>query len=164
VKNVGTGDGLKLSFDGHAITTTVVKPSSGSGGIGIESNDGNNSDCVDCCSFGFDTDYSGTFDTGNSSNNASDSTGNPGSASQDSLTYADQFESAADDWRAKDGSLDANGVADETNAPEDISGQDRDGSAPTIGCWEFVAAVGFVPYPNPRYALTGGMQPMQGGI
>lgn len=26
------------------------------------------------------------------------------------------------------------------------------------------AAGGFVPYPNPRYALTGGMQPMQGGV
>ena len=25
------------------------------------------------------------------------------------------------------------------------------------------AAAGFVPYPNPRYALTGGMQPMAGG-
>lgn len=30
----------------------------------------------------------------------------------------------------------------------------------------FVPAVGggFIPYPNPRYALTGGMQPMQGGV
>ena len=26
------------------------------------------------------------------------------------------------------------------------------------------AAVAFVPYPNPRYALTGGMQPMDGGV
>ena len=30
----------------------------------------------------------------------------------------------------------------------------------------FVPAVGggFIPYPTPRYALTGGMQPMQGGV
>ena len=27
-----------------------------------------------------------------------------------------------------------------------------------------VPAAGFVPYPNPRYALTGGMQSMQGGV
>lgn len=26
------------------------------------------------------------------------------------------------------------------------------------------SATGFIPYPNPRYALTGGMQPMQGGV
>jgi len=26
-----------------------------------------------------------------------------------------------------------------------------------------VPAGGFVPYPNPRYAMTGGMQPMGGG-
>ena len=30
------------------------------------------------------------------------------------------------------------------------------GAAPVVG--------GFVPYPNPRYALTGGMQPMGGGV
>lgn len=26
------------------------------------------------------------------------------------------------------------------------------------------AAAGFIPYPNPRYAMTGGMQPMSGGM
>ncbi len=26
------------------------------------------------------------------------------------------------------------------------------------------AAGGFIPYPNPRYALTGGMQPLSGGV
>lgn len=29
---------------------------------------------------------------------------------------------------------------------------------------EATAAVGFVPYPNPRYVMTGGMQPMSGGV
>lgn len=26
------------------------------------------------------------------------------------------------------------------------------------------AVAAFVPYPNPRYVMTGGMQPMQGGV
>lgn len=27
-----------------------------------------------------------------------------------------------------------------------------------------VTVVSFIPYPNPRYVLAGGMQPMQGGV
>ncbi len=32
-----------------------------------------------------------------------------------------------------------------------------------VGIITAPAAAGFIPYPNPRYALTGGMQPMAGG-
>ena len=35
--------------------------------------------------------------------------------------------------------------------------------ADEVGVVIAAAAAGFVPYPNPRYALTGGMQPMAGG-
>ncbi len=142
----GTGaDGLLLKTDSHAFSCTVVKPSGGNG-IGIASGSGVNSDAVNCCSFGYGTAWSGSdsnWDQANCSNNAGDETSGyiPGADSQDDLTFADQFESATDDWRAKDGSLDANGLADETNSPEDIVGTDRPASNTTIGCWEFVAAV-----------------------
>ncbi len=36
--------------------------------------------------------------------------------------------------------------------------------ADEVGLFVPAAAVGFVPYPNPRYVLTGGMQSMDGGV
>ena len=94
-----------------------------------------------CCSFGYTTDYSGTF--GTSTNNASDGTGSPGSNPQDSLTFADQFEDSTGDFRLKSGSsLEGNGVQSSETNDLDIIGQDRDTSTPDIGCWEFQSVAG----------------------
>ena len=45
---------------------------------------------------------------------------------------------------------------------DDIDGESRT-SPWDIGADEFVSVGGFVPYPNPRYSLDSGMQPMNGG-
>lgn len=37
-------------------------------------------------------------------------------------------------------------------------------TSPELVPFVAAAAGGFIPYPNPRYALTGGMQPMSGGV
>jgi len=144
------GTGLELLSGAGAYNVTVASPSdvtnSGTGIVAVYANN----IVKNCCSFGFNTDYSASgWDTTNSSYNASDSTGNPGGNSQDSLTYANQFEnttSASHDFRLKAGSdLEGNGTRDATNTGDlDIIGQARSTTTPDIGCWEYQAAAGAI--------------------
>jgi hypothetical protein len=94
-----------------------------------------------CAGFGFNSFNIGTFAAG-SSHNGSDLTIGFGSSNQQSLTYADQFESNADstrDFRLKSGAalIDAG-----TGSDPDIVGQSVSGSARDIGAWEFQSAAG----------------------
>ena len=74
--------------------------------------------------------------------NATDLAAAPGTNNQVSLTYANQFENSASDWRAKStGSLQA-GTPDATNCPDDISDLTRNATTPWIGAWEVAAAGG----------------------
>lgn len=66
-----------------------------------------------------------------------------GTHNLNSLTFADQFVSSSNDFRAVDtGSLDTAGNPDSTNLPDDISGFTRGATSPTIGCWEAAAGGG----------------------
>lgn len=95
-----------------------------------------------CAGFGGNAFKSGSQSaTGSSGYNATDqgtafgSTGN-----LTSLTFANQFVSTTNDFRAVGtGSLDGSATPDATNTPTDISNTTRDATAPTIGCWEVVA-------------------------
>lgn len=86
--------------------------------------------------FGFTTFSSGTPASGSDFNATDLSSAITGSNNQVSLTFADQFEDVATDFRAlASGDLQA-GNPDATNAPLDISQFDRDDTTPYIGCWE----------------------------
>lgn len=94
-----------------------------------------------CAGFGSDQAFieDGGWGAG-SDYNASDDISGPGANTLDSLTYADQFENttgASMDARLKTGSdlLAASIQFAETN-DEDILGNPRDTSNPSIGCWE----------------------------
>jgi hypothetical protein len=93
--------------------------------------------------FGFSAFANGTPAAGSDYNATDLSSAETGSNNQVSLTFADQFESSTNDFRAKSsGSLDLNGTPDSTNLAADISATARHASTPTIGCWEVVAAGG----------------------
>jgi hypothetical protein len=86
------------------------------------------------------TDFGNNTSGWTCSYNATSAASAPGTNNQTSLTYADQFENSASDYRAKStGSLDLNGTPDSTNLSTDISGTTRHASTPTIGAWEVVA-------------------------
>lgn len=110
--------------------------------------------------FGFSSFVTGTLKAG-TDYNATDNASIPvGSNNLTSLTFADQFENSANDFRAKSsGSLDLSGTPDTTNTPDDISGTTRHATTPTIGCWEVVAAAGTtrgMPFGNRSTAFNGG--------
>lgn len=92
------------------------------------------------------------------------------SGNNENVTQADQYVSLS-------GTIDLHAKASATvieDAGADLSADanlsftdDIDGDVFNvwdIGADENSPAGGFVPYPNPRYALTGGMQPMGGGV
>jgi hypothetical protein len=93
--------------------------------------------------FNFSTLVSGTLEGTSDYNATDDATGfGVGSNNVTSLTYSDQFENTASDFRAKStGGLQA-GNPDSTNLPDDISGETRSATTPWIGCWEVAAAAG----------------------
>lgn len=96
--------------------------------------------------FGFNSFNIGTFSS-SSSHNGSNSTIGFGTNNQESLTYADQFESNADstrDFRLKSG---ATLIDNGTGSDPDIVGQAVSGSARDIGAWEFQSAGGGGPFP-----------------
>ena len=158
---IDTGGGASTGFfslyGGLSLNCTSVRSSAlGAGGLGFGTYGANNL-AKNCASFGWTTDYAATgWDTTNSAYNASDGTGTPGGNSQDSLTYANQFESTTADFRLKSGSgLINTGNTDATNAPNDISGTARgtttDGD---IGAWEFVGAGDTVSVPVRSHTYT----------
>lgn len=146
-----SGTGILLGYSAEARNCTAVCPSNlTSTGTGFATSYNDNV-VKNCASFGFGTDYAASgWQTTTSSNNGSDSTGNPGASPQDSLTYADQFEattSTTHDFRLKSGTdetgLLGTGVRDQTNTNDlDIVGNARSTTIPDIGCWEFQAGGG----------------------
>lgn len=68
------------------------------------------------------------------------------------------------------GEIEITGVSGRGWTPEEVAIWSRDPFGPIRMADEvgvvigLPAAGGFVPYPNPRYVMTGGMQPMQGGV
>jgi len=136
------GDGIRGYYAAlEARNCTVIRISGGSPtGIAVS---GSSSKALNCAIFNFSTIHSGTFASG-SGNNATNGASAPGSSNQTSLTFADQFESSTNDFRAKGtGSLPLNGVADSTYTSDlDIVGQTRSTSTPTIGCWEYISSGG----------------------
>lgn len=153
--------GLRLKYGADAYNCTVVWPSdvSNTGTTGIVSNDSGNI-VQNTAVFGFATASSGTFDTTNSKNNATDLGSIVGaSGNQVSKTYANQFQNtttASRDFRPKAGAdtID-NGTTDSTNAATDLIGTSRpSGSAYDIGAEEYVTVGGggssIVPILNTR--------------
>jgi len=169
---IDTGGGTSVGFSAYKaagaspklLNCTAVRSSAlGAGGTGFSASASYApSIAVNCASFGWSTDYTATgWDTTNSGYNASDGTAGPGGNSQDSLTYADQFESTTADFRTKSGcGFIGTGNTDATLAPNDISGTARGaGTAGDIGAWEFQAAAGG----DPEGRLVGGKL-LRGGL
>ncbi len=106
VVNEGAG-GIGISIDStgevHSCTVVVPSPVAGSG-TGISVATGSAAIARNCAVYGWG---SGTaFTSGGFSNsdyNSTNDTAAPGSNSQTSKTYANQFENSASDWRAKAG-------------------------------------------------------------
>lgn len=152
--------GLRPKYGADVYNCTIVWPSdvSNTGTTGIVSNDSGNI-VQNTAVFGFATASSGTFDTTNSKNNATDLGSIVGaSGNQVSKTYANQFQNtttASRDFRPKAGAdtID-NGTTDSTNAATDLIGTSRpSGSAYDIGAEEYVTVGGgssIVPILNTR--------------
>lgn len=120
--------------------TLVVPSGVGTGGTAFNNSGGTNPLVKNCAVFGHGTFSNGSFNAG-SDYNATDLGTVLGANSLTSLTFADQVENDANDWRAKGtGSLDGAGTPDSTNLPDDISDTARSATAPTIGAWEVVSA------------------------
>lgn len=117
VRATGAASGTAFSKPGGASITGVIK---------------------DCAVFNFSTFLSGTWTV---SYSATDLTAPAGTGNVGSLTYSSQFVSTTNDWRAaSSGSGLVAGTPDTTNIPADISGQTRDLTTPTIGCWELASS------------------------
>lgn len=126
----GGGTGLNLTIvngaaaGGTAITTAYGSPTISNTAV-----------------FGFTTVSSGGALLGNY--NCTDGASIVGANSQANLTYADQFENIANDWRVKTGAdLISAGNTDATNAPNDATGFVRGvGTLGDCGAWEHGAAI-----------------------
>jgi hypothetical protein len=118
-------------------TFVSTQASSGEGLIDTYNNAGDS--IIDTAVFGFAAfATAGNSFTGN--NNATDVATAVGSSNQVSKTFASQFVSTSNDFRAKAGAdLINNGVTN-ANILTDISKTTRSVTTPTIGCWEVVAA------------------------
>lgn len=150
----GPNENAGAAGQGELRNCTILSPGSTSIRTGVTSSY-SNLKLVNCAVFGFATAYSGTA-AGGSSHNASDSATTFGTSNQSSLTYASQFVSTTNDFRAVDtGSL-KNGTPDATYAPDDISGQSRDATTPYIGCWEVSSADTTPPTLSSRAVPSGG--------
>jgi len=145
--NSSVSVGLQLVGTINVRNITVALSGSTASGTGINITSGTDHIAKNVAVFGFSTDYDATgWDTTNSSHNASDGTGNPGGNSQDSLTYADQFEdtgASTYDYRpVSTGSLDENATRDQTWTNDlDIVEQARSITIPTIGAFEVVNGI-----------------------
>jgi hypothetical protein len=136
----GAGDAVFFDGDGSIVSCSIVRIAAATARRGIEQYVGT-VNVLNTAVFGFfDSDF-GTF-TG--SNNASDLTLGFGSANQNALSYAAQFENISggtEDFRAKAaGGLLANGTSSGTPTT-DILGQTRDTSR-DIGAHEQIAGGG----------------------
>lgn len=133
-----TGDGIYLySTSAEAHGCTIVN-TTGSSGDGISTFAYTGSVVKNCAVFGFTT-FGGTNAT--KSYNATDLSSGAGTSSQTSLTFANQFVSSTNDFRAvSTGSLDLNGTPDTTYLSTDISGTTRHATTPTIGAWEYTSS------------------------
>ena len=114
-----------------------------------------------------------TYSNADVSHNLASDTSASGTGSLDSKASADQFVSTtagSEDLHLKTGADAIDAGTDLGTTPTgvniDIDGRDRDAEGDTwdMGADEFVSAASFVPYPNPRYVLAGGMQPAAGGV
>ena len=153
----------------HLVNVTCVCPTdltSTAIGFNIQYN---GPTAVNCASFGYGTDWDTGW--GTSSHNASGDTSAPGTSTQTSLTYANQYEDITDgptgDFRLKAGnSLAGNGVVDSQAEGIDIVGNTRDGSNPAIGHWEGGVAGGLfvVPAGPGGLAGCGGLAGERGGL
>lgn len=154
IHEAASGTAVVLRYGADSYGNTIVRPNNvSSTGTGIT---GNDSGCVvkNTAVFGFATASSGTFDTTNSKNNATDQASIVGaSGNQVSKTYANQFvdPGAAKNFHVKSGSDLVNGIADATNSPVDLLGRTR-AATPTIGALEFVS--GSPAFANP-FGLLG---------
>lgn len=110
---------------------------------------------------------------GTESHNLSSDATASGTGSLINKTAADQYISTtggSEDFHLKATADAVDAGVDKGTTPSgvqfDIDNRDRDAEGDTwdMGADEFVSVVSFIPYPNPRYALTGGMQPMSGGV
>lgn len=102
------------------------------------------------------TSVSGGGSLAGSDYNATDDSSFPvGSNNVTSLTFADQFESATNDFRAASTGDLQSGTPDATYAPDDITDLTRDATTPWIGAWEVAAAGGANPKGVFGMALDG---------
>lgn len=138
------GRGIRVEMSNGAFYgCTVVGIASDSGQGIYSSTAGSIAPTIkNCAIFGFAS-ASSAGNTFTGSYNATDqSSVGFGTNNQTSLTYASQFVSSSNDFRAVNtGSL-KNGTPDTTNIPNDITGTARDATTPYIGCWEVVSAGG----------------------
>lgn len=139
---VGRGVHIQTGSANKFINCTVVTSNGSNTSTGMYQRYDQSHYAENCCSFGFSTDWNANWNEAGDTNNASDSTGSPGSNPQDSLTFADQFVAVDNtDWRLKSGStLEGNGVQSTETSDLDIVGNARNTSTPDIGCWEYQAA------------------------
>lgn len=132
-----------IEYGGKAINCTAVRPSGlSANGIGFREAGGTTNIVDNCAAFNFTTSFTASGWDSSSDYNCADDANAPGSNSQQSKTYANQFVSTTDDWRLKAGADCINhGNTDATNAPADIVGTTRGATTlGDIGCWEFVGA------------------------
>jgi uncharacterized membrane protein len=123
---------------------TLVNTGGGSPGLGTISF--GTTTLENCAVFGFGAGF--TFGASgavagdyNCTDLASGATSPPGAHSLYSKTFANQFVSTTNDFRAKTGAdLTNAGTPATSYATDDISATSRSGSTPTIGAWELVAS------------------------
>lgn len=132
---IGTaGGGTRFEF------CTIVRTASG-GTVGTASYA--TLTVENCAIFNFTTGFTaGTGGTVNGGYNCTDLASAPGSNNQVSKTFSAQVESTTTDFRAKAGGSMVNGTPATTYATVDISNTARDGTTPTIGCWELAGGGG----------------------
>ncbi len=133
----GGNDALRVIGNVSLYGVTVVRPGSASGsGVGAFYG---TAVLKDCCIFNFTTAFTNVGGGGNmtgSDYNATDAASLPaGSNNTYNLTFADQFVSSTNDFRAASAGGLHVGVADAVNLPTDITGLAR-GATPWVGAWE----------------------------
>src|SRR5215467_13441494 len=140
------GSGVFVDYGPLVLNCTAVKPSSvGASGTGFIEGGGTSVNIVrNCASFNFTTAFTSTGWESSSNYNCAGDTTAPGANSQQSKTYANQFQDTTQDWRLKTGAdcID-HGNTDATNAPNDIIGTVRGATTlGDIGAWEYAEAAG----------------------
>jgi hypothetical protein len=94
-----------------------------------------------CAWFGWATGFTSGSGTLSGDYNCTDYSTAPGAHSKTSKTFANQFVSTTNDFRAKSGAdLENGGTPATSYATDDISATVRSASTPTMGAWELAAA------------------------